>query len=45
MACNRLFVLMSPWGGLPCVFRVNTQAPDGVQFFTGGIPENPDLDE
>lgn len=35
IACNRLFVLMSPLGGLPRVFRVYTQAPVGVQFYGG----------
>lgn len=35
IACNRLFVLMSPLGGLPRVFRVYIQAPVGVQFYGG----------
>jgi len=47
IACNRLFVLMSPWGGLPrrvsCVYA---HAHAHVRFFLRvGIPENPDLDE
>lgn len=55
MACNRLFILMSPWGGgggggraSPVVvvvfFYLCVCVHGGVQFY-GGIPENPDLDE
>ncbi len=35
IACNRLFILMSPWGGLPCVLCESLQAPVGVQFYGG----------
>lgn len=41
IACNRLFVLMSPLGGLP---SVHMQTPFGAAFLRG-IPESPDPDE